>query len=381
MEDNELKALLERYRNGSATAEDKAFLESWYLTNNQSAPFEMPDEDRHEDVDRVWAIIKKSAAPQKKNNLNYGLAIAASVLIFVAVGSYFFIHLKNKTPQNIIAKNDIAPGKNEATLTLGNGKKISLTNTANGVITQQSGIEVIKSKNGQLIYKVLNTAVSAAGDTSKTTWNTITTPRGGQWQVILPDNSKVWLNSASSLKYPERFAGNTRNVELKGEAYFEVLHNKKMPFHVKCDRQEVEVLGTHFNITAYPDDPNIKTTLLEGAVRVSQPDKNITKLLKPGQEAVLSDIGITVTDVDAEDAIAWKDGVFLFNDDRLEEIMKKISRWYNVDVEFKDELLKKETFSGTVSRFAQVSQVLRKLEALGGVSFHMEPRKIIVTRK
>lgn len=381
MENNELKELLERYRNGSSTPEDKAFLESWYLTHNQSAPYIMPDNDRNEDVDRIWAVIQKGLPPQKKNSLGYSLAIAASVLIFVAAGSYFLIHSKNKASTNIIVKNDIVPGKNEAILTLGNGKKVSLTNTGNGLITQQSGIKVIKSGNGQLIYKVINADAFVADDTKNTNWNTITTPRGGQWEVILPDNSKVWLNSASSLKYPEHFAGTTRNVELKGEAYFEVFHNVKMPFHVKCDRQDVEVLGTHFNITAYPDDPNIRTTLLEGSVKVSQPEKNITKLLKPGQEAMLSDIGIKVIEVDAEDAIAWKEGIFLFNDDHLDEIMKEISRWYNVDVEFKDETLKKETFSGTVSRFAQASEVLRKLEVLGGVSFRMEPHKIIVTRK
>ncbi|SHM77875.1 FecR family protein [Mucilaginibacter sp. OK098] len=381
MENNELKALLERYRNGSSTPEDKAFLESWYLTHNQSAPYVMPDDDRNEDVDRIWAMIQKNQSSKKKNNLSYSLAIAASILIFVAIGGYFLVRSKSKVPTNIIVKNEIAPGKNDATLTLGNGKKISLTNTVNGVIMQQSGIKVIKSKNGQLIYKVLNAVEFTADNKKNINWNTITTPMGGQWQIILPDNSKVWLNSASSLKYPEHFEGNTRNVELKGEAYFEVFHNEKMPFHVKCDRQDVEVLGTHFNISAYSDDANIKTTLLEGSVKVSQPDKNITKLLKPGQEAVLSDIGINVTNVDADDAIAWKDGIFLFNDDHLDEIMKKISRWYNVDVEFKDEVLKKEMFSGTVSRFAQVSQVLRKLEALGGVSFRMEPHKIIVMRK
>ena len=202
-----------------------------------------------------------------------------------------------------------------------------------------------------------------------------------QFKVILPDGTLVYLNAASELRYPVAFTGSERKVELTGEAYFEVTKNKAMPFIVHTAKGDIQVLGTHFNIMAYSDDPSMKTTLLEGSVKISQPAKNITKMLKPDQQAVLSDIGIKVIDVNAEDAVAWKDGIFLFNDDHLDDIMKKISRWYNVDVEFNDETLKKEMYSGTVSRFAQVSQVLKKLEALGGVSFRIEPHKIIVARQ
>ncbi len=304
--------------------------------------------------------------------------MAASILLAVSVGSYFFLHKPREAQggHNKTFAHDISPGSNGAILTLSNGKQVVLNQVHTGKVAQQGNTNLQKTGDSLLVYQNSNPAQNA-----QLAYNTLTTPKGMQFKVILPDGTLVYLNAASELRYPVAFTGSERKVELTGEAYFEVTKNKAMPFIVHTAKGDIQVLGTHFNIMAYSDDPSMKTTLLEGSVKISQPAKNITKMLKPDQQAVLSDIGIKVIDVNAEDAVAWKDGIFLFDDDNLDGIMKKISRWYNVDVEFNDATLKKESYSGTVSRFAQVSQVLKKLEALGGVSFRIEPHKIIVARQ
>ncbi len=234
--------------------------------------------------------------------------------------------------------HDINPGSNGAILTLNNGKQVVLNTVHAGKVAQQGNTNLNKSGDSLLAYQNSRSALN----THSGAYNTLATPRGMQFKVILPDGTLVYLNAASELRYPVAFTGSERKVELTGEVYFEVTKNKAKPFTVHTAKGDIQVLGTHFNIMAYSDDPNMRTTLLEGSVKVSQPGKNITKLLKPDQEAVLSDVGIDITNVDAEDAVAWKDGVFLFNDDHLDEIMEKISRWYNVDVEFNDDVLKTE---------------------------------------
>lgn len=229
-------------------------------------------------------------------------------------------------------------------------------------------------------------------------YNTIATPKGGQYQVRLPDGSKVWLNAASSLKYLASFsAWNERKVELSGEAYFEVAKDKDHPFVVKTENQEVIVLGTHFNINSYKDEPATKTTLLEGSVRVSllgttstastiNTTQKISKgkpaeiILKPGEQATLIGNNIRVSPQNAEDAIAWKDGYFMFNNESLESVMRKISRWYNLDVVFADASIKNQTFYGRMSRFSKVSQVLKSLALTREVKFELKDNTIHVLK-
>jgi ferric-dicitrate binding protein FerR (iron transport regulator) len=376
MEDSELNELLERHRTGKSTPQDKAFLESWYLTHNQSSPFIMKEEDRASDVDQVWTHIQPDQIYPKKINSWYPIAAAAAVLIFISVGSYFWLHKKNKASINTIAKNDITPGKNQATLTLANGKKLVLGDVVTGQLAREAGVIISKTRNGELIYTART--VTGKGLLS-TAFNELETSRGQQYQVVLPDGSHVWLNAASSLKYPVVFGGKERLVELKGEAYFEVSHNKAMPFKVKTPQQVVEVLGTHFNVDAYSDEKATATTLMEGSVKVTAVANHKNIVIKPGQQSTVSASGVNVQQVDTDEAIAWKNGYFQLNDENLESIMRKVSRWYNVDVEYIDNAPQSLVFSGTVSKYKNVSQVIKILELTNEVHFKIDGNRIIVS--
>lgn len=303
--------------------------------------------------------------------------VAASVLIVLGGGLFYYINMHDQ--QSTLLKNqvdqDIKPGGNKAYLILANGKRISLTEANSGTLVKEAGVEIRKIKDGQLVYGI---SANRPIHMDKMT-NTIETPCGGQYQVTLPDGTKVWLNAASRLKYPVSFVSlKERKVELNGEAYFEVIKDKNHPFIVKSVGQEVEVLGTHFNISSYTDEKYIKTTLLEGSIRING---LAGVVLKPDQQAVLEGNMIKVHDLNASDAIAWKNGEFVFENESLSNIMREISRWYDVEIEYKGISLKDtQTFSGSVSRFDQVSKVLDILEEGGDIHFRLESRKIIVSK-
>ncbi len=233
MEESKLNELLERYRSGEATPEDKAFLESWYLEHNQSMPFLLSDKDKEADIDEAWSRINNGHFQIKKLFARYRLVAAASVMFFVFLGGYYLTHQKKQEKIDLV-KNDIAPGKNKATLTLANGKKVILSDAGNGQLADQAGVTVSKTKTGELIY---TTRGQQNKDQNIIAFNTLSTANGEQYHVILPDGTNVWLNAASSLKYPITFTGNERLVELTGEAYFEVTHNKDKPFKVKTSQQ------------------------------------------------------------------------------------------------------------------------------------------------
>lgn len=306
------------------------------------------------------------------------LAAACLALIVAGVASIFY---KNSPTLNfsdlssINAEKDIPPGGNKAILTLADGKTIVLNEVADGELAKAGGMLIRKTGNGQLIYEVTAGQSTAAGYT----YNTISTPKGGTYQVILPDGTKVWLNAASSLKFPTSFtAMKERKIELSGEAYFEVTKDVKHPFIVHTDKQEIEVLGTHFNISSYADESFLKTTLFEGSVKVSNLEKtgSLPVVLKPGQQSILAKGEIKVGQVDIDEVLAWKNGLFVFNDEPLEHIMKKVSRWYDVEVVYEPGLDKNKRFGGSVSRFDKVSKVLRQLELTGGVHFKVEEGRI-----
>lgn len=302
------------------------------------------------------------------------IAVAASVLLFLSIGGYYIFH-KEPVQQITYTRNDIAPGGNKAILTLTNGKKISLTDAKNGQIAQQSGVQVNKTKNGQLVYIVSSASGPAVnnGKTAEVAYNTIETPRGGQYQVVLPDGSKVWLNAASSITYPLAFNKNDRTVKINGEAYFEVVHHAEAPFKVQTTTQTIEDIGTHFDVNAYNDEPNTKTTLLEGVVKVN------SFTLKPGQQAVTKDSRTRIAEADLEETIAWKNAMFRFDSEKLGTIMRQVARWYDVEVTYEDESLKDKSFGAVTTRFANASQLLHKLELTGVAKFRIEGKKIIVS--
>ena len=303
----------------------------------------------------------------------FRFAAAGAILLVLSMTVFFLVRKGSqeiglhhpKRPE----VNDIAPGGDKAILTLADGRKIVLDTASNGSLAQQGGIKVIKI-GGQLSY-------NEQTKSTEVLYNTVSTPRGGQYQLELADGSRVWLNAASSLRFPTAFAGKERTVELTGEGYFEVAHNAAMPFHIKVGEMDVKDLGTAFNIDAYGDESNLKTTLVEGSVMVSSLNLKRTTVLKPGQQAVLDDNELLVNKgVDTDEITAWKHGQFVFNETRLDQIMKQIARWYDVDVEYKAQDQHK-AFNGIVSRKSNLSEVLDIMKR-AGIKFDVQGKKITV---
>lgn len=299
-------------------------------------------------------------------------AIAATLLALLATSILYLTHNNQQPPIQIatMQPHTIAPGGNKAILTLADGSQITLDSANNGAIAHQGNVQVIKLNNGQLAYKA-----DAAG-TNVLHYNRLVTPRGGQFIIILPDGSKVWLNAATSLRYPTAFNGNTREVQLSGEAYFEIAPNAHMPFIVSVNNMEVKVLGTHFNIMGYPDENSTQTTLLEGAVQVQHNTASIR--LHPGQQASLQGENMTVKkDIDVDEVVAWKNGYFHFNHESLPGVMRQISRWYDVEVIYEANIPERE-FGGKIERNSSLNDVLKILE-LSNVHYKIKERKIIIT--
>jgi transmembrane sensor len=297
------------------------------------------------------------------------IAAAAAILLMLGTGGYFLFF--NKPPQTAHTPvrpftNDLAPGGNKAILTLANGSTILLDSAANGTLARQGNAQIQKLANGQIAYHSLH------DQSPELIYNTLTTPRGGQYQLILPDGTKVWLNAASSIRYPTAFTGKTREVTVTGEAYFEVAHKERQLFRVKAGNTLIEDLGTHFNINAYTDEPFFKTTLLEGAVKVSG------LILQPGEQVAISSNGkITLfKGVDVDGVVAWKDGKFRYNSVDIGSIMRQAARWYDLDVQYEGKI--DETFSGGISRNVNASELLHILEITKKVHFDIEGKKIIV---
>ena len=330
----------------------------------------------------------------------FSYAAAAVILICLSTGLFFYLENKENIQSQIANRKSlpILPGGNKAVLTLADGSKIVLNDASNGEIAQQADISIKKTKDGQLVYEAGKKELSGNMPQGKEPLlNTITTPKGGQYQVVLPDGTKVWLNAASSLKYPAVFNGHERIVELSGEAYFEVAKisglsitkgsnslEKNIPFLVITNHQTIEALGTHFNVNAYADEPDTKTALLEGSVRVSvagKPDTEqkdlLTKVLKPGEQSELYGNHLKIGNGNAESAIAWKNGKFQFENEPIESVMRKIARWYDVDIDYHGNMEKK-MFSGTISKYDNVNEVLKMLQLTGTVYFKINERRITV---
>ncbi|HSC37284.1 MAG TPA: FecR domain-containing protein [Chitinophagaceae bacterium] len=315
--------------------------------------------------------------------------IAAAAVVLVLGLSVFFIFKRRPAKELIAAgttsayKNDLSPGGNKATLTLANGATIVLDSASDGRLAQQGNAAIVKTGSGQLSYTALG------GKPGETLYNSLSTPRGGQYRIVLPDGSKVWLNAASSLRFPTVFTGAERKVELTGEAYFEISHvsiegsDKRMPFIVHMNTaaghtEEIEVLGTHFNVNAYPDEEAINTTLLEGSVSLRQTGTMAPTVLKPGQQASLNTAGeIKVTDdVNTDEVVAWINNRFYFRSADIKTVMRQLARWYDVEIDYRKQV--QGRFNAEIPRNTYASDVLKALELTGKVKFGIEGKKIIV---
>lgn len=322
------------------------------------------------------------------------LRITAAAAILLLMGSVAYYTWLKPVKKEVVASSigpaaNILPGGNKATLTLGDGSVIVLDSAANGALTQQGETQVTKTKSGELVYTqtVQNAGSPLTTHHSPLAFNTLATPRGGQYQLVLPDGSKVWLNAVSSIRYPASFTGTERRVEITGEAYFEVTHNKKMPFVVTANGTDVTVLGTHFNVNAYSYENAQRVTLLEGSVRVSQSaigNRQSAKhnewaaVLKPGQQAALTaDSRFTIHDADVEQAVAWKNGKFSFGETAdIHSVMNQVADWYNVNVVFKGNTNKH--ISGAISRNVNLGLLLQMLKTTGVADFNVEGKTVEV---
>lgn len=313
--------------------------------------------------------VYRNIIPTRQRRIFTFPRVAAAAVIILLAGLWFN-QQQNKVTQTPIAqqpvkeKEDIQPGSNKAILTLADGSTVTLDSAGNQVISR--GNTKISQQNGQLLY---SEGKADAG------FNKLSTPRGGQFRVVLPDGTKVWLNSASSLTYPTAFTGKERIVELEGQGYFEVAQNAVLPFKVKVKEMEVQVLGTHFDVMAYTDENAVNTTLLEGTVQVKEGTE--TRLLKPGQQAVLKSHAFTVQEADVKKAIAWKSGLFVFNNMALPAILREVARWYDVEIVY-ETTPSTELYGGGIARNLNLSNVLTLLEASGFNHFRLEGRKVIV---
>lgn len=382
------KQLVTNYQNNKATDKE---LEVFFHLLEEGKLDSIINETVNEDFEKAFTIPR--VIPLIKHRwFRVAIATAAVALLLVSISIVLFRNNKPvdeinqvvEIPKTIIKekplyKNDIKPGGNQAILTLADGTKIVLDKASEGALARQGNTTVIKLDDGRLAY---NMQTVSKIPTTKLLYNTLSTPRGGQYRVTLPDGTIVWLNASTSLRFPTAFTGNERKVEIKGEAYFEVAKNEAMPFIVTAENSEIKVLGTHFNISAYADDKVLKTTLLEGSVEFSVAKQagsgsEVVKL-QPGQQAQLDEANtLKVVEADTKEAIGWKNGFFIFNNEDIGSIMQKVTRWYDVKVVYdvNDENIR---FTGNISRAENVSEVLRVLELTETVHFKIEGKTITV---
>lgn len=394
LENSQLKEIFSRYLENRCTVAEVESLISYFNTDSEAylrqlitheletPEFEGNDAHLHILSDKVldrlrYAIDKDQVVVQvrKQKSLWPRITVAASVLLALSITAYFITQKTKIASSHLIAKHvpphDIAPGGNKAILILSNGKQINLTNAQNGQLAKEANAIINKTADGKVIYKSNSSAAE------EITYNTLKTPRGGKFDLTLADGTRVWLNAASSIKYPSAFTGNDRQVEITGEAYFEVVHNAAKPFRVRVAGQTIEDLGTHFNINAYSDEPNIKATLLEGSIRLTNNSSGLT--LKPGQQAIVQPNQTIKLDenADTEEAVAWHKGMFEFHDASIETVMRQLARWYDVDVSYEGKIPQRQ-FSGKIYRNTsalKVSDILSYKQ----IHFRLEGRKIIVT--
>ncbi|WP_353134041.1 FecR family protein [Pseudopedobacter sp.] len=377
-----LLELVEKYNKGVATERERAFLEAYYklfdLSDDGLEAMHETERLRLKDSMRDYLhqniVIEEVILPKLK--VSYWKWAAAAVLLIAFTITIQFIQQSGKKELNTKNSVDslIVPGSNQAVLTLANGSNIVLNDKAEGTLSNESGVIISKNNDGLLTYEITENALASI--------NTLTTPRGGQYQLILSDGTKVWLNADTKITFPTRFKGEERRVDIVGEAYFEVAKNKYKPFKIHTQNQIIEVLGTHFNVNSYVEDETAKTTLLEGSIKVSLLGNSKSgEILSPGEAAILSKktSNLNVVSSDTEMDIAWKNGYFKFNNTDMRSLMSQVARWYNVDVEYRGEITK-DLFGGKLKRSNNIQEILRILE-LSNIDVEIDGRTIIVSNK
>ncbi|KLT64172.1 FecR family protein [Pedobacter sp. BMA] len=386
MEHDYIKQLIRKYNDQTASTEEKLLVEDWYARvegeefSSNEADLNAIKNDIYTNV--INRINQENVSPKEKQILRKSFPLfarAATLLIIVLGGLYLYLQ-KPTNPQikpiaGLTAQHQIKPGGNNAILKLGNGQEIILNESAEGRLAQQDGVSITKTSGGEVTYRFTNALKNKA-----VTNNTITTPRGGQYHLILTDGSQVWLNASSSITFPTAFTSANRGVTITGEAYFEVAKNKFKPFVVHTDQSVITVLGTHFNVNTYSDEDEERTTLLEGAVEIKNHTK--TEILHPGEEAGINKSAqkMKVLPIEnAEAVIAWKNGYFQFVGSDLKSFMRQISRWYDVEVIYNGEIPIK-AYTGKIPRNSSAEDLVKML-AYSGIHCRIESGRITINPK
>lgn len=383
-----LKILVEKYMSNTCSKEELETLFSLVRETADDQPLEEALKDYWEktkeltpgeDIDwdgNMFSLMeglkRETYLMHEKERVNRirwkRIAIAASLILLSGIG-YWFVNRENRAPE--IAQDVKAPEKNRAMIIMANGEKIYVDNAGNGTLATQGNAKVIKTQQGAIVYE------TNRGAKTEILYNTLTNPRGSRVvDITLSDGSKIWLNAGSTLTFPVTFIGQERKVTMTGEGYFEVVHNAAAPFKVSKGDLEVTVLGTHFNVNAYEDEPDIKVTLLEGAVKTAKRNGSAI-VLKPGEQAQIGQNTEVKKEVDIAKIMAWKEGVFRFKNTNIKELMRQVARWYDVEIEYQGNTADLN-FSGSVSRQDNVSELLKRLEATEMVRFRITGKKILV---
>jgi ferric-dicitrate binding protein FerR (iron transport regulator) len=410
--DERYQELALKWLNNTISPEEKAAFAQWY-NFAQDKNIILPENYVNDEKDleaRIFSEIENAISAESipYTHRNYRWYYAASAAAIIAVVFSITMHFTSEiketelvvaeeivnkplvqTPKKeisvtsieksqLLTESDIEPGDDKAILILGDGTRIVLDDAQNGILANQGGNTILKAAEGELIYALSSEVNTILPEviSDDIIFNTIETPKGGKFQIRLPDGSKVWLNAASSIRFPAKFAGSKRKVELRGEAYFEVAHDESKIFEVNARNQTVQVLGTHFNINAYEDEPSVNTTLLEGSVRISDVRTNVSQLLKPGEQSQLSEQIEIINLKNTNEAVAWKDGYFQFDEADIKTVMRQIERWYDVSVVYEGNL-PNYRFAGEIERNLSLLQVLKVLEKTN-VHFRLEGREVIV---
>ncbi|MFI5136919.1 MAG: FecR domain-containing protein [Sphingobacteriales bacterium] len=382
MSKNKIADLLARYQSGQCTPEEKALVDEWFAAHGaeQTSIEQMNAEEQDAWASALFSEINSTNKENDRKIIPISvnrrlwprIAAAASILLFISAGSYFLLHKKQPNQQIAQTKPfDIKPGSKKAILQLANGQQIALNEAPTGKLAQQGNATVTKTADGQVSYIAQNSTAPTAD-----IYNTITTRRGGYYPLKMADGTIAILDAASSIRYPVTFNGKERRVEITGQVYFIVAHNADKPFKVMVKDQVIQDIGTEFNINAYGDEPYIRTTLVEGGVKVTKQQQSV--LLVPGQQAVadMEKNTLRIQTANVSDVIAWKNGQTSFNNEDIQEIMRKVSRWYDVDVQYEGQIPTRG-FDGSISRNANLSDLLKILE-FNNIHFKVDGKTITV---
>lgn len=375
-----IKAALKRYHDGNCSEEERQIIEGWYQEKLDRSDWDFKPGDesiiKAKLKDRIYKelLLTKEINPSGVNRLNWFLMAGAAAILILAVTAVFYFSPEKQGEKLADQPKVIKPLKTaqrHAILTLANGETKVLDGTTDRKSIHQDGAEIRQSERGGLTYQTLNET------TPVTLYHTLSTPKGVKYRLDLPDGTKIWLNAASSITYPTAFSGHKRTVSVTGEVYFEVAHDIKKPFLVKTPTATVTVLGTHFNVNTYSDEPGMKTTLLEGKVKITQNKES--KLLEPGEQANVDPKGgITILkDINEAKVMGWKDGKFVLDKVDVHTLMRQLARWYDLEIIYKGEIT--QHFWGTVSQEMTAAQLFQMLESTGAAHFKLEGSKVTVS--